>query len=144
MPSGIGGRAAMNRNEFCSRPAARSSFLPRPAPSYSRFSSGPVGGRARLNRHEHAERPAGRHCVPVQRPGPVVVSAPWHARYPLFSRPVVILTGSWTPAVSLALAILGIGVLTSVCLPEAAPIIMSMSIVLAITCLFLKSIAGRR
>ncbi|MCE5317343.1 MAG: hypothetical protein LLG04_08265 [Parachlamydia sp.] len=144
MTFAIGGRSrgAMNRNEFCSRLSPKSSFLSRPAPC-PRFSPSSVG-RARLDRHVHVERPARGPFGLTPRPGPVIVSAPWHARYPIFSSPVVVLTGSWTPAVSLALAILGIGVLASLCLPEAAPIIMSMSIILAITSLFLKAVAGRR
>lgn len=138
MVAALGARArpSLNRNEFGSRPASRHRVLPGPS-FHARITPGPVAARAPCNRHEYAARPAlGRT--------PVVVSSPWHVRYPIFSRPVVVLTGSWTPAVSLALGILGIGVLASLCFPEAAPVIMPMSIVLAITLLFLKAVAGRR
>lgn len=128
-------RPALNRNEFWSRPASSLRALPL-------FSFSPRQSvRAPLNRNVFAERP--RHSVGF-RPGPVAVRTPSHVRYPLFSRPVVILTGSWTPAVSLALAILGIGLLTSLCFPEAAPVIMPVSIAFAVTVLFLKAFAGRR
>lgn len=128
-------RAPLNRNEFSSRPSHRA-----PTQSFPRCAPRPLAARAPLNRHEFAARPVHGGLASV----PKVAGTPWLVRYPIFSRPVVVLTGSWTPAVSLALGILGIGLLTSLCFPEAAPVIMPVTIALAITLLFLKAVAGRR
>lgn len=157
-----GARPVLNRHEINMRPAGFGNALVRaaPAPVFHRPAPLFAGPREPLNRPVARARPAGlqnalvgpRPAAPVvHRPGPVFWSPnPWRPRffhnffYEPFHRPVMVFRGSWSPAVAIALTILGIGIVASICAPEAAPFIMPASLLLAMTALFIRAVAGKQ
>jgi len=78
--------------------------------------------------------PAVIHAAPAQRQVVIAHSPRRHFH---------VIPNTWTPVVSFAVAVLGIGVCAAILAPEAALIIFSAALLLAISSVAVKAIFGR-
>lgn len=133
-----------NHNEYAARPASYNNALPGSGGAFGfkqapQMYNRPFG----LERH-HAHTAPQRGFFDFFRPRPlppVMVNYP-RPLPPITTYPsrggITVLTGTWSPVAAIALAVLGIALLTAIVAPTAGAVVLAVGLPLVIVGIFLK------